>query len=497
MIRRFAALTVLGACLGLVLLASCAKKKILAVENLPPETTLFVQGPLDTVNHVVHLYWFGSDPDGGVVGYELRFKNPALPADTQWVFTTRTDSVFTVFAPAGYTMPLFEVRAIDDVGQVDPSPARENFQFRNEPPTVRFTTRLLMTDTTYSSVTLAWSVNDPDGDANATRFLVGLGTLPSSLHLVGGTSVTIDSTDFKEGGQYPPTMPRMAFIRAIDDGGRASGWDSVRWVVRSASTPGVHPRLLLIDDVPSTNPAAFTIDTLWSNTAVRNLPAGSYSILRLEFTQPFRSAKDVAQTCRLFDAVIWYRGTQTSVSTLLESFQDGLATYLDGGGQLLIESLNLIDGENAIGSLRADWVPRYLGSRDLIRSPIPGRVDSSISWSITAGFVDTVDNAPVTRPVILRSTVFQDTLRNGANNNGLRGFDVLDTSYVALWARDSSLSPRVPRSIPVAVTVPVPASPPGPGRVIVSTVPIRGANLFFNAPRFLAKVFQQMGLAGP
>jgi hypothetical protein len=482
--------------LALALVAGCARKKILAVENLPPETTLFVQGALDTVNHVVQLYWFGSDPDGGVVGFELRFKNPALPADTQWVFTTRTDSVFTVFAPAGYAMPLFEVRAIDDRGVRDPSPAREDFQFRNEAPSVSFVNRLLSSDTTYASVTLAWSANDPDGDAGAMRFLIGLDTLPSALHLVSGSSVTIDTTDFKEGGAYPVTKPRMAFIRAIDDGGRASGWDSVRWVVRGPSASGQHPRLLLIDDVPVSNPANVTLDTMYYNTAARNLPAGSYSILRLELTQPFRSVENVAQTCKLFDAVVWYRGTQPGFSSLMQSYQDGLATYVDRGGRLMIESLNLIEGENATGALRNDWVTRYLGSTDLIRAAQAGRSDSTVSWTITGGFViDTLTGA--IEPVILRSTVYQDSLRNGAIANGLRGFAVRDTANVALWARDSTLSPRVARGIPVAVSVAVPENPPGPGRVVVFTFAIRGANGFFTAPRVLAKVFQQMGLAGP
>jgi len=76
-------------------------------------------------------------------------------------------------------------------------------------------------------------------------------------------------------------------------------------------------------------------------------------------------------------------------------------------------------------------------------------------------------------------------------------FAVRDTHFVALWAADSALSPRVARSIPVAVSVPVPESPPGPGRVIVFTVPLRSANGFFNAPRIFAKMFQQMGLNGP
>ncbi len=495
MLRRIAAVCVLALGLALVLLAGCAKKKLLALENLPPETTLFVQGPVDTVNHVVRLFWFGSDPDGDVVGYELRFKNPALPADTAWVFTTRTDSSFTIFTPSGYSMPQFEVRSIDNVGQRDPSPAREDFQFRNQPPTVAFTQRLRTVDTTYASVTLAWTANDPDGDVAGMRFLVGLDTLPAALHLVSGNSFTIDTTDFKEGGVYPATKPRMAFIQALDDGGRASGWDSVRWVVRSPSTPGLHPRLLLIDDVPVSNPASAVLDGLYYTEAA-TLPAGTYSVLRLELTQPFRSDENLAQTCKLFDAVVWYRGTQPGFSSLMQTYQGGLKTYLDRGGRLMIESLNLIEGENATGALSNDWVSGYLGSTDLIRAVVAGFADSTVTWSITSGYVDTVGGNPVLHRTDLHSTLYQDSLRNGIQAGGVRGFAVRDTHNVALWARDSTLSPRVARGIPVAVSVPVPESPPGSGRVIVFTVPIRGANGFFNAPRFLDTVFRSMGL-GP
>ena len=497
MIRRVLSLLVLLAVGMTILLAGCAKKKFMAVENLPPETSLFVQGTLDTVNHVVQIYWFGSDPDGEVAGYELRFKNPALPADTAWTFTSRTDSLFTVFIPSGYAAPRFEVRAIDNAGTRDPSPAYADFQFRNQPPSVSFTQRLQTTDTTYASATLRWIGSDPDGNTAAMHFLIGLDTIPSALHIVTGSTFTVDTSDFQIGGVYPTTRPRQAFIRAIDDGGRASGWDSMRWVVRAPSAPGVHPRLLLIDDVPSTNGANFTIDTLWSNTAARNLSPGSFSILRLDTTQPFRTNQDVIQTFRQFDAVIWYRGTQNTFSTLLQTFQDGMAAYLDGGGKLLIESLNLIDGENGAGPLRNDWVTRYLGSRDLIRAPIPGRIDSTVSWSITPGYFDTLNF--INYPVILRSTTLSspDSLGNGINANGLRGFDVLDTNDVVLWARDSTLSPRVLRGVPVAVSVPVSGSPGGAGRVVVISLPVRGANGFFTAPRFLAKVFKQLGLTGP
>ncbi|MGH2650265.1 MAG: hypothetical protein ACRDHK_03520 [Actinomycetota bacterium] len=486
-LRRLGALALLAGGLAAALLAGCAKKRILPVGNLPPETTLFVSGSLDTVNHIVRLYWFGSDPDGDIAGFELRFRNPAAPADTDWVFTTRSDSTFTIFAPSGFAMPVFEVRAIDDGGTRDPSPARQDFQFSNQAPSVTFVNRLRTNDTTYASATLEWAATDVDGDEGALRFLVGLDTVPSALRLVTGRRFTVDTTDFKVAGAYPPTQPRMAFIRAIDDGGRISPWDSVRWVVRAPSTLGQRPRLLIIDDVPRSGPGTegnLAAHNLWVATASRNLPAGSYSILQLEWTQPFRSAKDVAQTCRQFDAVVWYRDLRTSFATPLVDYQDGLSTYLDGGGRLLLESRELIDGENAPGLLRADWTSRYFGSTDLIRSPISGRTDSTVSWSIVPS-------------VNLNSTVYDEIMRNGPNLGGLRGFAVRDTNFVALWARDSSLSPQVDRDIPVAVTVPAPEGSSGSGRVVAFTFPIRGTNGFGNLARFLDKVFQQLGLTGP
>src|SRR2546427_4125388 len=65
-------------------LAGCSPKKTL-FGNLPPETSLFVQGPIDSVSHRVHIYWFGSDVDGIVVAYRMRFVYPPpAPQDPGW-----------------------------------------------------------------------------------------------------------------------------------------------------------------------------------------------------------------------------------------------------------------------------------------------------------------------------------------------------------------------------------------------------------------------------
>jgi hypothetical protein len=466
-----------GLLVALSLLAGCSPKNVL-VPNLPPQTGIFVQGQVDTVNHLVHLYWFGTDADGFVVAYELRFMNPLAPADTQWVRTTRTDSLIAAFTPTGLSAPVFEVRAIDDDGAVDPTPATQPFTFTNQAPIVTFESPPGATDTTFASVTLRWFGADPDGDGSRMLYRVWLNGNQANPNLTANKFITIATDRFRQNGQLL-SGHRTVYVQGIDDGGRAGNIDSTRWFVR-APTTGPRARLLIIDDVPSVNPANFTTDTSWTNTAARNLGADEWSLLRLEFTQPFRSSEDVRQTMALFENVIWYRGTQTTFSTLLRDYQTGIATYLDGGGRVFLEGLNLIQGLAANGPLTEDWVTRYMGSRKLIKyeTSLPG--DSSTTWGIS--------NAR-----ILRSTLLADSLRAAGIFSGLRGFDVIDSNHVLLWAPPDQLTQLNQTNIPVALSVPLPMG----GRMTIVTGPLRGLDGFRTVPRFLAKTFELLGLTGP
>jgi len=124
--------------LVLAVAAGCGVKGTMA-PNAAPETVVFVEGPVDTVNHVVHLRWFGSDVDGQVVRYEYKFiyqagQEPSGYDSSAWFSTVRKDSIFAVYTPNGYSMPTFVIRSIDDEGIADPTPARQTFQFKNDPP---------------------------------------------------------------------------------------------------------------------------------------------------------------------------------------------------------------------------------------------------------------------------------------------------------------------------------------------------------------------------
>jgi hypothetical protein len=468
--------------------------------NQPPETTLFVQGPVDTVNHVVHLYWFGSDVDGTVTGFQVRMKNPVVPAETAWVSTTRTDSVFTLQAPNGYTAPRFEVRAVDNTGQLDPTPAVQDFQFSNQPPQVALQVRPSVADTTYSSVSVTWLAADIDGDATKMVFRVWLDGQAADPLLTTATDFTMPTARFATGPKA--SRYRRLYVQAIDDGGMAGNVDSCTWFVRQAvPDTNQRARLLIIDDVPGTatsgNPLNFRIDTLYSNTAARNLPAGSYSILRLQFTQPFRSAKDLEQTLKQFEGVVFYRANQLTSSGVLRAYgMDGIGPYLESGGKFYLDGLYMFQGNNAAGQLPSEFVTRYLNCRGLYQCWTNA---SSFGTDSTAGWGNP-NNAVFTDSTFLgsvRDSIKQQTLAtNFGESGGIRCFIQNNAAEGILWARPSSLSPMPEACVPVGMSVPQ----AGGGRAVVLTVPIipsvaiTGYN---GAPRILAKVFQQMGLTGP
>ena len=145
--RRPALALALIAAIGLAMVAGgCGSRKTTLGPDLPPETSVYIQGQVNTTNHRVHLYWFGSDPDGYVVAYQMRFVptkgNPNPKWDTVYCALPGrcTDSVFTLFTgDSALIHTQFEIRAMDDKGLVDPTPAIQRFVLSNLAPRARIT----------------------------------------------------------------------------------------------------------------------------------------------------------------------------------------------------------------------------------------------------------------------------------------------------------------------------------------------------------------------
>lgn len=473
----------LPAALLALLAAGCGLKGTLR-PNLAPETTLFVNGPVDTVNHVVRLYWFGSDVDGSIAGFEIRFLNPVVPADTNWVFTTRTDSVFTVPTPNGFAAPVFEVRAIDNTGLRDATPAREDFSFSNKPPVVTLSIKPGVNDTTFASVTVSWNALDPDGDGNKMQFRVWLDGNASNPEVTTQRTFTMPTAQFLVSGQLTSAY-RTLYVQGIDDGGMAGNVDSVRWFVRKPVN-GARARLLIVDDVPTTNTTNARFDSLFTNMAERNVP-NEYAILRLQTNPPFKSAKDVEQTFKLFDAVIWYRANEISFSTILNSYQDGIRAYIDGGGKMYLEGLYLIAGTNATGPISEDFVADYLDCDGMLKNyAVTGSfADSTVGWG-------NLNGSRFISDVLADSSRQQGFASRPGEASGMRVFKVRNNGNVLFWAVPGNLTPSNPDSFAVAVI----GDKPNGGRMIYSSMPISTSIPLTNsrAPALLPKVLKLLGV---
>jgi hypothetical protein len=305
------------------------------------------------------------------------------------------------------------------------------------------------------------------------------------------------SERFKVNGVVVPG-PRTLFVRAIDDGGRAGPPASATWNVRG--TPP-NPRLLIVDEVPRTSANNLRFDTLYSNSVARvGLTTADYAILRLDSSQPFRTAKDVEQTFKLFETVVWYRGIEISFSTVLKTAEAGIAAYLDGGGRFYLDGLYLIGGRQATGPLSEDFVRSHLGSRGMrsaftITSTF---ADTSIGFGNTGTsvFLPHVDvgGGLVARDSLYVRQAFQ--VRAG-EAGGLRHFDFLDRDQVVLWGAAGTLTPADGDSTAVGISVPQPNG----GRAIVvcmppgGAVPAVGPGLSAgSAARFVTNIYRHLGL---
>jgi hypothetical protein len=145
----------------------------------------------------VKITWWGDDKDGYIKGYEFSFNG------SQWIFTTKQDSLFTLQLPAGSDSAdfKFQVRAIDNQDLRDPTPATLIYPLKNSPPsasvfipagTAQFPSKNTLR--TYPAFKLFWTGTDPDGDDNLDHFEL-------YLNDTNGIAYTV-----------PPAITQAAFV---------------------------------------------------------------------------------------------------------------------------------------------------------------------------------------------------------------------------------------------------------------------------------------------
>ena len=198
----------------------------------------------------VSLAWSGTDPDGIVAAYDVRayVVDAGLPApgpEEGWARTLRRDSTILLPIPEGRAQAdvAVEVRAVDNDGGVDATPARTIFPILNSPPTFRLSSAEAPPDTTWPVLSFAFSSADRDGEANLAGVELALNDttagflrLPPDVTFVSLVAADPQATDtearvflgrgFSNSGVVLPGLKldaeNVVYFRSVDQAGARS-----------------------------------------------------------------------------------------------------------------------------------------------------------------------------------------------------------------------------------------------------------------------------------
>lgn len=338
--------------LGLALTA-CDKGELLS--NKAPDTTISISEinlvGEDRLRSEVRLRWSGSDVDGWVSSYELSFDG------ANWDAVTTQDSTFNFELSAGSdTSDInFYVRAIDNDGLADPTPAYLKVPIRNTAPTALFDTIQTPPDTAFLALTLVFDVADLDGAANIDSIYLKANNgswiaLDKDISLL--TLMPVDPTatgpvkaDLYKGADavsvnaqlddYRPGADNVFYLRARDIADSDSDIDTSKVVYVTRKTSD----LLVVDAHPGgSNPSPESVlmpalAAIFPAVDVMDLRANAGSNVPRFWTPTFKF------TLSAYDKVFWYADGSDVAIDLLEAAAGAIQSYLlNQGGKILINT---------------------------------------------------------------------------------------------------------------------------------------------------------------
>lgn len=354
-----------------------------AFDNRPPDTQLSVRDDslLDNLSEddrlvsTVRITWTGDDPDGFVKGYEVRFLDQMGDIEgVAWSFTETTDSLFLLPIRQGDRISdvVFEVRAVDDDGLADPTPARTIYPIQNSPPDIRLSPFDLPPDTTFNVMSIGWVAEDPDGNANLERIDVSFNdslnfvALPPEISFAtfvlpqtnpGASGEIVDAEVFLGRGfeQTGISVPGVRigemntlYVRAADQTDTTSVRIEYSWFVKGKTS-----NVLYVNDFRrATHPV---VSTFHLNLLNEYLPAGT-PIDIWDITTPYTTGSSgnfprsgllppTAQPAldrffRGYDYIYWVASATTDqiVGNNLPFAAPVLEPFFENGGKMMVHS---------------------------------------------------------------------------------------------------------------------------------------------------------------
>jgi len=325
--------------------------------NLPPQTFTIADTIIrignDRLNSQVTVQWWGDDADGYIIGFEFTFDS-VLTSATEWHFTIKQDSIFLLATPVGKdTLDFpFWVRAVDNSGLRDPTPAHLLYPVKNSPPSIAFVYTENNPVKTFPVLRFYWQGDDPDGLTNLKRFEMCWNDTTATPYPadITSTGAVFEATDLQtlspECRVYINNNTaaqvelmkglklndsNVLFIRAVDNADATSSYvGSTKVFVKKPISD-----ILMIDAYTS---GGSPVESFYASH-LANVGFSLVDTLQLfekvngSYTQ--QSADNLTQSklFALFKTIVWFTN---DASGSLSIGQRSLNPFFDGGGKLLM-----------------------------------------------------------------------------------------------------------------------------------------------------------------
>ena len=425
-----------------ILLLACKRDDGSLLPNLAPNTTISIKEiTLDERSFLissVRLFWSGTDQDGFIKGFQL-----SQDSGRTWSgIVSTTDSLFRFSFNTGTDTARisFMVRAIDQSGNTDLSPALITLPIRNSAPTAVFDADLIpLADTAFYSITLPFRADDADGNEtiDSIFFRINNGpwvALDKRVRIISFLAQDPNAPGTQPAKVYLGAEARLANfnIPGIVVGGLntfqvkvkdlAKAESNIATILKDGNTERTFylkqktSDLLVLDchqgvrQDPSPSP-----EDVYNPILTEIYPAG---IERIDMNvgkgrnQPRLVGTTLGLQLGLFKKIFAYMDDSRNSSgnrsdstiLLLETIAPVLGRYLDGGGSLLLTtrfpegSARIARDSPIFGLIPADSISSRSGAlrmngRGLVRSKIPNSypVLQNLSASNGGGTIDGVD----------------------------------------------------------------------------------------------------------
>ncbi len=347
--------------LGVLCVTGCEKNEGAFPENQMPRTYLSITdpaGPADTTDYRKILSWWGTDTDGKVTGYLIRWTGDWEPASGSeyeyrgrtYSLTTATQDTFSIPVDGVFAEQSFTVRAVDDRGLVDSVGVSQAYQVTNHVPHIAWNPDFILPDTSLAATSFSWNAADLDGRKTITNFRLWLDGDSLHARTVSDTVVSVRPEDFAERVDGLHTL----HVRGYDDA-RTPTAESLAhtWFVE---WPHDQPYLLIRQYT-----AAGALDR-WDRkiyqALLNDVAGGPEHIYQIDMNtgNDFATAAEIDPLFSLFEGVAWLTGPFDIVSRdakmvkNLKTAEAGMRSYIERGGRVLLIGQTVIGTEGGLSS---------------------------------------------------------------------------------------------------------------------------------------------------